>query len=101
MTLLSFVITALAVARLTRLATSDYLTERPRHWVQAHVPEMVAYLIGCPWCLSMWVAAVIVPVAALWWHVLAVQIVLGVFACSHLTGLLAGLDAPVEYGTTE
>ncbi len=47
-----------AVIRLTRLITADTILERPRAWVEAKMPDSVAYLIRCDWCLSIWVGLI-------------------------------------------
>ena len=78
----------LAVYRCTVLLLKDYIAEPVRcalrscPWqrVRAHLD----YLTSCPWCCSMWVAAVIVPLTICvrwWWGVDAV------LACSALTGI--------------
>lgn len=56
------------IARITRLITDDYLTGWFRAWVIGRFgPEgKLAYLVTCPWCMSMWVAAVVVPLAWYW-----------------------------------
>lgn len=56
---LTLLVTALAVARLTRIATTDAVFDRPRGWFIRRVgPEsMAAYLVVCTWCMSMWIAA--------------------------------------------
>lgn len=50
---------ALAVYRLTKLVIDDKITEPLRDWVfaQPGVEEGrgVAYLLQCPWCVSIWV----------------------------------------------
>ena len=56
----------LAVARLTRLVTTDELTRPVRQALVRRLPDRSpwAYLLVCRWCLSMWVAA---PAAVAWW----------------------------------
>lgn len=62
------VVTALAVARVTRLVTSDYLTAPVRQWVvlKLGTTSKGAYLITCDWCTSLWIAAAAAPLA--YWH---------------------------------
>lgn len=98
MTWLTLALAALATARLTRLVTTDYLTEPPRLWLQRRLPEKLAYLIGCPWCASMWVAAPVAWVAVEHGHRAPVAVALVALAASHLTGLAARLDPPADYG---
>jgi hypothetical protein len=93
------VLVVLATMRVTRLVTTDYLTEPPRRWVQRHAPEKLAYLVGCPWCASVWTGAALALLAVRWptWWVVA--LLLGL-ASSQVTGLLARLDPPEDFGVT-
>ena len=83
------VLLALAVYRATVLVTKDYICEPLRSWMRDDEPDdypssewdewnarpprrfghHLAYLSSCPWCCSIWVAAVLVPPTALvsWW----------------------------------
>lgn len=47
---------ALAVHRLTRLVTTDTITEGPRDALVDRGGRL-ADLITCPWCVSVWAAA--------------------------------------------
>ncbi|GAA2657606.1 hypothetical protein [Nonomuraea recticatena] len=53
------------VFRVTRFLNADYLATPLREWAdRRYGPESrVAYLLGCGWCASIWVAAIVVPVA--------------------------------------
>lgn len=83
---LLIILAVLAVARLTHLVTTDFITDRPRAWLGQHAPTSIAYLVTCPWCLSMYLGfAVAVPVM-LWPHHLYVQIPLVALAASYITG---------------
>lgn len=66
---------ALAVHRLVRLVQDDSLLDRPREWMlRRWSAQMMAELLTCPWCLSIWVAAGVVgarAVCPLGWGVLA------------------------------
>jgi len=66
----NFVIDALAIYRLTRLVTRDTITEGLRETIEKEIQTMVSsglttqknadkivYLMGCDWCMSIWVAA--------------------------------------------
>lgn len=85
---LLLLLTVLAVARLTRFVTTDAVLDRPRAWVQARSGAMLTYLLGCPWCLSVWFglpAAVAVHFAGrAWW----VQVPVLGLALSYGVGLL-------------
>lgn len=63
------VVTILAVARLTRLITTDTILDPPRTWlVRRLTSDRLKYLMLCDWCMSVWVAAVTAPAAWYWWH---------------------------------
>jgi hypothetical protein len=92
----ALVLVTIAVARLTRLVTTDVIMLPLRRWVVNKWGEdsAMAYLIHCSWCSSMWIAA---PGAVLWaflmlptkdWW-LAVPAAL---AMSYVTGLLSQLE---------
>lgn len=89
----------LAVARLTRLLTEDRITVAYRRWVVNKWGEnsMTAYLAHCPWCTSMYIAAVVMPLTWIvvdiltpefpWWLTLIASI-MSIPAASHVAGLL-------------
>lgn len=58
---------ALATARLTRLITTDRITEAPRNALLRRLdPEgLPAYLVMCNWCVSVYTGAG--TAAATWW----------------------------------
>lgn len=88
-------IDALAVARLTRLATEDRI---PVGWVRDRILERadrdsgglgsaskLAELVSCPWCMSIWLAAGVVVVRRYrWWRPVALAL-----AFSEVAGLAA------------
>lgn len=62
MELLSLILLPLAVARFTRLLTADRITEAPRNavvrWLMSrNEHSLLAYLVLCSWCSSMYVGA--------------------------------------------
>lgn len=94
----------LAVARFTRLITIDRLTEPLRMklvgwWGQK---SMWTYLFFCPWCMSVWVAALVG--AVMWWATPVGEMLAGwgvswwwglplfVLVASWGTGVLRGLE---------
>jgi hypothetical protein len=64
----ALVVMALAVARLTGLVTEDKITEGLRSRILSRFDEdsRLGYLITCPWCVSIYLAAVAAPLV--WWH---------------------------------
>ena len=90
-----WIVYALAIARATGLITTDYLTKPLRDWLFRKLNpdktwhERLAYLIECPWCVSVWVAAALVPVAYWWGAHWSVQVAGLILAASQVTGLLA------------
>jgi hypothetical protein len=56
----------LMTARATRFLNSDYLAQPFRDWVQLKTGEgKLYYLITCPWCASIYVAAPVATIAVL------------------------------------
>jgi hypothetical protein len=110
---ISVVVFALAVARVTRFITADKLSESIRGrivlalWLRrAHgdrelvrlqrsnqaEPPLLAYLIECPWCVSIYVAAVAAPLCW-WWGDTPYALIPALWlAFSHVTGLLAKIE---------
>jgi hypothetical protein len=89
MLVLSLIVAALAVARVTRFLTEDYLAVGYRRWfVDRWGPESkMSYLAHCAWCTSFWVAVPVMPVAVLFPNLWTIGI-FSIFAASMVTGLL-------------
>lgn len=47
-----------AAYRVTRLVTQDVVTERPRKWLESHLPGKLDYGLTCPWCAGTWTTAI-------------------------------------------
>ena len=89
MLLLSVLLGLLTVTRLTRLIVEDRITIALRQWIVRRWGEdsKLAYLIHCPWCISLWVSAPVMVVAILYpnrWVVAGLAILAG----SMVSGLL-------------
>lgn len=59
----ALVILALAVFRITRLITTDHIFDTPRNKLFDRFPpdrSWFGYLFTCNWCMSIWVASLIV-----------------------------------------
>lgn len=92
--LASLALTLLAVARVTRLVNADRITEAPRNALLKRLdPDgLAAYLVVCPWCVSVYVGAA---GGAAWWawgDTLIYTAAVLALAASHVAGLLAGLE---------
>jgi hypothetical protein len=89
----ALVVIALAVVRLTGLVIEDEVTEPIREWVLDRVPDdgKLAYLITCPWCVSIYLGAVAAPLA--WWHSdnPAVMLVAIALAMSQISGMTSSI----------
>lgn len=112
------VLVCLAVYRLTRLLVRDRITEKARLAVSrwaclranpwAQTPEdrrllfndiaanirplpLLAYYVTCPWCVGMWVSALVIGVDALAYANPPYPVLLWL-AASAVTGLLAALE---------
>lgn len=93
----AFLLVTLAVARVTRLTTTDRIPgTKIRRWVTNRFGEdaEITYLVHCDWCASMWIA---LP-AALVWAPLTLPLyywwlaIPAWLAMSYLTGLLVRLE---------
>lgn len=91
---LVYVVYVLAVARVTRLIAEDKILEKPRVAVLARLPEtsLLAYLVTCRWCVSMWIACPAAVIAYFWGRAPWFFIPALALAFSHLTGLLSRLE---------
>lgn len=87
--IISLVVAVLAVARITRLLVEDRLTVSWRQWVvrKYGAESMPAYLVHCPWCMSIWVSMPLLPPAILFPYDWVIAI-LAVPAASMLAGIL-------------
>lgn len=92
----TFVLVALAVARLTLLVTSDRIMLAFRRWVVNKTGDesLWSYLVHCSRCVSLWIAgggaifwgALTLPIRH-WWLMLPAW-----FALSYITVLLSRLE---------
>lgn len=69
----TLIVYALAITRLTGLITTDYLTSGPRDRLVGWLDDtpgsfgaLVAKLITCAWCASIWISAAAVPL--IWFY---------------------------------
>jgi len=86
---ITLIVGALATARLTRLVTTDRITQTPRGWALRKLDPsgLLAYLIVCDWCVSAYTGGTVVGVILLggqpgFW-------VLAALAFSYVAGWLA------------
>jgi Protein of unknown function (DUF1360) len=93
MLITSLVVAALAVARLTRLLVSDSITVFIRQWVIRTwgADSLPAKLFHCSWCMSIWIALPVMPVATLFPNRWVIAI-LAIPAASYLAGFLANRE---------
>lgn len=95
MTVITLVLAALATARITRLVTTDRITETPRHWTLRRLnPEgMTAYLITCDWCVSVYTGSAMAAGWSLWGNHRWFTAVCAAFAFSYVAGFLASRES--------
>lgn len=83
-----------ATYRLTKMIMEDRITEDLRALVYAKFPResKISYLMGCPWCLSIWAGAAIFTLRKV--SPETANIVSGLLAASAVTGVVytKGLD---------
>lgn len=83
------VLAVLTVARIVRLIADDTITEPFREAVVRRFgpDSKITTLVTCPWCLSVYVGAVVAPVTVWWGDNRAVISGWLLAAASHLTGI--------------
>ena len=83
----------LAVARVTRLINDDVIFEDLRAWFIDRMggESLLAYLVTCAWCVSIWVAAFSLPVPVYLAHQSWPHAILFAFGASYCTGIMASL----------
>jgi len=90
----SAVLDIVATYRLTKLIMDDKITEDFRNLIYEKFPKdsKLAYLIGCPWCVSIWAGATIFTLRKI--SPETADIVSGLLAASAVTGVVytKGLD---------
>ena len=81
----------LAVARLTGIITTDEITAKPRQAILRRLDEdsPLGTLLTCQWCMSMWVAAVVITVAWKWGTLPVFLLPALILAASQITGMLS------------
>lgn len=86
---ISLVVAFLAVARLSRLVTEDSLLIGLRRRVVKRwgAESKATYLVHCPWCMSIWISALVMPIAVIFPNVWVIA-ALSVPAASMVAGLL-------------
>lgn len=78
---LELAVLALAACRGTQLVLHDRILE-PFRKVMKRLGEYPAYLVGCPWCISVWVGLLIM--AGLRWATTVTWFLVGALALSLL-----------------
>jgi hypothetical protein len=93
MNAVTLVLTVFAVARITRLVTSDRITEAPRDWILDRINPhgLATYLITCSWCVSVYAGFIVAPVAHYWGNSPWFTIPAIALTASYITGYLASL----------
>lgn len=91
---LVFFNTLLAGARLTRLITQDRITRAPREWALRRLPDghLLAYLLVCSWCVSMYVSLPTTVAWMAWGDHWLFRGVTGALAMSYVIGWLAARE---------
>lgn len=95
MSILLAVLVLVATWRLARLITADFITEPIRAWA-ARRGEKLGYLFECPWCLSIWLAPILVVPAVLWPDNRLVWAVMLILAASGVAGMLAVIEGRLD-----
>lgn len=98
MTTLHVFVVLLAVWRLARLITTDTIGEPLRAFIARRFGETssAAYLFTCPWCISVWLGAVVVVPNVVWPDNRAVFAATLILAASAIAGLLATIEGLID-----
>lgn len=88
---LLLVVAVLASARITRLVTTDRITEAPRRWVVNRLDplSLAAYMVTCVWCVGTWITIAVTAAAWHWRDNGPLTAALTCLAAAHAVGLLA------------
>jgi hypothetical protein len=91
---MTVILTLLAVARVTRLVTTDVITEPVRNAVVRRLlgrdPEhKLAYLLVCDWCASVYTGAAAAGAWCAWGETMPFKGVVLALSASYVTGWLA------------
>lgn len=94
MNAITLLVAALVTARITRLVTTDRITEAPRTWLLRRLPDesLAAYLVVCDWCASFYIGLAVALGGALanwwgWWWTVPLGL-----AFSYVAGWLASKE---------
>lgn len=97
----SLVLMTLAVARVTRLITTDVLFDAPRGALaravlrsnpEGSVRTALAYLLTCTWCASVYVGAAGAGAWYAWGETMPFMVITAALAASYVTGFLASIQ---------
>jgi hypothetical protein len=98
MTVILLILVLLACWRLARLLTVDEIFRPARAWVvgKVGVESQVAYLVTCPWCISMYSSVPVVAAAVIWPTNRAVWAALLVLAGSGVAGIMQSVEDKLD-----
>ena len=94
----TLLLAALATARLTRLITTDRITQAPRSWLLRRIirrygeESLLAYLIVCDWCVSVYVATGVTGAWITMGETLYFQAPAAALTLSYVAGFLASKE---------
>lgn len=97
-TVTTLLLAMLATARLTRLVTTDRITQGPRGWLLRRIiksrgeESLLAYLIVCDWCVSVYTGGAVAAAWVLAGETLWFQAPVAALALSYAAGFLASKE---------
>lgn len=95
MDLVTLALAALATARITRFITTDRITEAPRNALIRRLDPngLLAYLVVCDWCASVYAGAAVAGAWWLWGTTMAFTAATAALAFSYIAGYLASRES--------
>jgi hypothetical protein len=95
---ITLILAALATARLTRMVTTDRITQAPREQLLRYLitrygeDALIVYLVICDWCVSVYVATAVTAAWVLAGDTLWFQAPAAALALSYAAGFLASKE---------
>lgn len=94
MGLITVLLAILATVRVTRLVTHDMISDPVRLWITERfgATSRITYLVHCPWCVSIYIGALIAYPAYAWADTSLYQVATLALSASYVAGYLVSRE---------